>query len=100
MPTELDEIIESPKTDDERRVYAIRRIREKDDFRTHLMVYLAINAILVVIWWMATGARGFFWPILSILGWGFGLAMHAYTVYRGHVVTETQIKREIKQLTH
>lgn len=36
-----------------------------------LRPYLAVNAMLVVIW-AATGA-GYFWPIWPILGWGIGL---------------------------
>lgn len=98
MTAQADEVFQMPKTEEERRAYAIRRIKEKNDFRSHLIVYLAINTMLVVIWFMVTGASAFFWPIVPILGWGVGLVLHGYTVYRGSVVSETQIEHELKQL--
>lgn len=96
--TAQTQFIEAPKTEEERRAYAIRRIKEKNDFRSHLIVYVVINAMLVAIWFMVTGGNAFFWPIVPILGWGVGLVLHGYTVYRGNVITETQITREMREL--
>ncbi len=83
-------------TTEQRRQVAIKRIKDKNDFRTHLVVYLAVNTMLVVIW-AFTGA-GFFWPIFPIVGWGVGVVMNAYVVYRGNIYTEAQIEREMKNL--
>jgi hypothetical protein len=79
-----------------RRERAIKRIKDKNDFKTHLVVYLTVNAMLVVIW-AFTGA-GFFWPIFPIVGWGVGVVMNAYVVYRGNIYSEEQIEREMKNL--
>jgi hypothetical protein len=100
MPAQADEIVEMPKTEEQRRAYAIRRIKEKSDFWTHLIVYLTINAMLVVIWFMTSRGNWFFWPIVPILAWGVGLVIHGYTVYRGPLVSENQIQRELQQLPH
>jgi eukaryotic-like serine/threonine-protein kinase len=43
-------------------------------FKTHLTLYLLVNAFLIGIW--AASGGGYFWPIWSILGWGIGLAAH------------------------
>ena len=83
-------------TDEQLREQAIKRIKEKNDFQIHLAVYLAVNLMLVGFWWF-TGA-GFFWPIFPILGWGVGVAVNGYTVYRGNVYTEEQIRREMRNM--
>jgi hypothetical protein len=83
-------------TDEQLREQAIKRIKEKNEFQIHVAVYLAVNIMLVGIWWF-TGA-GFFWPIFPIVGWGVGVAVNGYTVYRGNIYTEEQIQREMRNL--
>lgn len=76
------------------REQAIRRIRAKREFRTHLMVYVAVNALLVLIWF-ATGA-GYFWPMWPILGWGIAIGIHAVTgegTGVGYVIGESSGER-------
>ncbi len=41
----------------------------------HVVKYLAVMAMLVVVWAL-TGA-GYFWPVWPMLGWGIGLLSHA-----------------------
>lgn len=43
-------------------------------FRLHLIVYLAVSALMIVIW-MVAGA-GTFWPVWPVVGWGLGVAAH------------------------
>ena len=71
----------------ERAVAADRRRRaerwrtaEVTGFRIHLAVYVAVQVLLVVTWWL-TGA-GFQWFWFPLIGWGIGLALHAIVVYR------------------
>ena len=80
---------------DQRREDAIRRLNDKRDFRTHLTVYLVVNAMLVAIW-AFTGAD-FFWPIFPIAGWGVGLILHWYNVFMVRPPSEEQIQREIER---
>ena len=65
-----------------RREQAIKRIRDRNAFTLHLVAYLVINAAFVVVW--AMSGVGYFWPIFSLVGWGAGVAVHAYCVYRGN----------------
>ena len=84
-------------TQDERRESAIRQLNAKRGFRGHLVVYLSVNAMLIVIW-AATGA-GFFWPIWPIAGWGIGLALNGYGVYFGpKPLSERAIQAEMDRL--
>jgi fatty acid desaturase len=90
-----------------RRELAIKRLKAKNGFKIHLLVYLCVNTMLVVIWAVTTSAAGLFtspgpawfpWPIFVILGWGVGLAAHGYSVYFAGHYTEEQIQREMRNL--
>ncbi len=59
-----------------------------------LGIYLAVNAVLVLIW--AVSSATSFWPVWPILGWGIGVAAHALRVYAGRSeISEAQIDREL-----
>jgi heme O synthase-like polyprenyltransferase len=80
----------------QRRRKAIKRLKDKKDFKNHLLTYVTVNAMLVVIW-AFTGA-GSFWPLIVMAAWGIVVVVNAYEVYRGHDYTETDIEREMKKL--
>lgn len=63
-------------TDNQLRELAHKRV----EFRTHVIVYLVINAMLWGIWYF-TGA-GYIWPIWPTAGWGVGLLFHYIFDYR------------------
>lgn len=80
---------------EEQRQQAIRRIQAKRAFWVHFAVYLAVNALLVLIWAMTSATS--FWPVWPILGWGIGVASHAASVYfRPAGISEAQIDRELQ----
>jgi 2TM domain len=95
-------------TDETRRDLAMKRLKEKNDFRIHLLIYLSVNAMLVVIWAMTGGLSlingaytfAFFWPIFVIVGWGIGVLAHGYSIYFGNLYSEDQIQREMQKLPH
>ena len=76
---------------------AIKRLKKRRDFSGHLLVYFLVNAFLVVIWAL-TDVHGFFWPVFPIVGWGIGVVMNAWDVYRNDEFDEQQIRREMKRL--
>jgi hypothetical protein len=45
--------------------------------RAHATSYLLVMAMLVAIWALTTPG-GYFWPVWPMLGWGIGLASHAF----------------------
>jgi hypothetical protein len=45
-----------------------------DGFASHLRVFLAVNALLVVVW--ALSGAGYFWPVWPFFGWGIGIVAH------------------------
>ena len=81
---------------DERREWAINRIRAKRGFWVHLAFYLAVNAFLVIIWSADTSDS--FWPVWPMLGWGIGVVAHAVSVVVGPLqISEERIARELKR---
>jgi uncharacterized membrane protein len=86
----------SAENEQQLREQAVQRLKKKRDFHTHLLMYVAVNAFLVVIW-AVTGA-GFFWPIFPILGWGIGLVANAWDVYGRKPISEEEIRRESDRL--
>jgi hypothetical protein len=83
-------------TDEALREKALKRIKDKRDFATHVVTYVVINALIILIWAFVAGG-GFFWPMFPIAGWGIGLFFHGLEVYRGEP-TEAEINREIAHL--
>jgi len=78
----------------ERRDAAIKRIKDKRDFRTHVVSYVVVNLFLVGVW--AVSGGGYFWPGWVMAGWGIGLVLHWWQTYRGErPITEEDIQREM-----
>jgi hypothetical protein len=75
---------------------AVRRLKDKQEFRSHAVAFVLVNSFLVGIWWV-TG-QGFFWPLFPIAGWGIGLGMHAWSAFGPSVATQEQIEREMERL--
>jgi hypothetical protein len=85
-----------PDGEQEIREQAIQRLKKKRDFKTHVLIYVAVNTFLVVIW--AVTSAGFFWPIFPILGWGIGVLANAWDVYGRKPISEEEIRREADRL--
>jgi hypothetical protein len=87
----------TPGGSEELRARALRRLKKKRDFYAHLMVYVLMNAFVVVVWVM-TGANTFFWPVFLIVPWGIGVVMNGWDVFRGEDFTEAAVRREMQRL--
>ena len=87
------------------RSQAERRVEEKLGFRTHLIVYIIINSLLFLIWLFtsifASDGWIFPWFIFPLVGWGIGIAFHAWGVYgpySGEARREAMIKEEMERI--
>lgn len=56
------------------------RAGARAELRRHVRTYLAVMALLVVIW--AVSGAGYFWPVWPALGWGIAVLGHAGSVRR------------------
>jgi 2TM domain len=80
------------------RSQALERLKKKRDLRAHVLIYLLVNAFLVVIWAVSSDGDEFFWPIFVIVGWGIGVVANAWDVYGRKPITEDEIRRETDRL--
>ena len=92
----------SPIQDDPLRTLALKRLKTKGEFRAHLVSYLIVNAGITGVWLVVAITTGawFPWFLFPILGWGIGLAFHAWAAY-GPVPsapTEAQISQEMNRI--
>jgi hypothetical protein len=90
------EQLEDVKQNDQLRDRAVRRLKKKRDLQAHALVYVLVNAFLVAIW-TVTGAN-FFWPVFPMAGWGIGLVMNVWDVYRSDEPKEAEVRAEMDRL--
>ena len=82
----------------ELRSRAVKALKKRRDSMGHLLVYLMVNTFLVVIWAVTSGPDGFFWPVFPLVGWGIGVVMNAWDVYRPEEFSEDEIAAEMRRL--
>jgi hypothetical protein len=87
------------RIEDDLRKAALERVRKRRDFWPHLLVYVMVNALIVVVWAMASDG-GFFWPVFPIAGWGIGIVMHAWDAFWRTGITEADVDREVERMQH
>lgn len=70
-------------------------------FKSHLYVYLFVNAGLWILWALGMAfSRGthYPWPIWTSMGWGIGLVSHYFGVYT--VNEKKMVEREYQKLVN
>jgi cyanate permease len=79
---------------------AKKSLKKKRDAKEFLIVTLAVNAIVVGIWWFTT-PTGYFWPMWVLFGMGIGVMfayLDAYTVIGAKPITDEDIRAEAEKM--
>jgi hypothetical protein len=76
---------------------AVKRLRKKQDFHAHVLVFVLINAVIWMLWAL-TDSDGFPWAVFLTAFWGIGLVMNGWDVYARRPFTEAQIRAEVERL--
>ena len=58
-----------------------RLANARDDFYSHLTVYVIVNLMLAGLNWLITPT--ILWSVYPLAGWGVGLAVHGLAVFAG-----------------
>jgi hypothetical protein len=76
--------VREPLTPEVRQQRSDLERKKRREFQQSVVSYVLVNTFLVGIW-LATsigaGELTFFWPIFPMLGWGLGVAFHAWSTY-------------------
>lgn len=89
------------RPDDDLRTRAEARVKAREDFKVHLLIYVLVNAFLWALWFTTDGAArgGIPWPAYASIGWGIGLVAHWWTVYgTNDSRREAEIQKEMRRL--
>lgn len=77
---------------------ARERLEARRGFYAHLMVFVVVNAALLII--NMTTAPDVLWAKWPLMGWGIGLAFHGLSVFvigDRFAVTDEMVERELKK---
>jgi fatty acid desaturase len=81
---------------------ALRRVKKRRDFHSHLFVFFIVNAVTWCLWAVTGAQTGSWhpWPLWITLLWGIGVIFNAWDVYGRRPITEQEIEREVERLAH
>jgi hypothetical protein len=79
------------------RAQAVRRLHRKRGLQGHALSFVLVNLLAVSLWWFLS-PRAFFWPLYLLVGWGVGLAFHAWAVCAPSELDEDRVQREIDRI--
>jgi len=85
---------------DDIRAHAEKRIKARRQFWSSSITLVVIFLILLLIWFVTTGGRGYFWPLWPAIGFAIAIVFHALNVFGplGQPVTKDAIDREVRKL--
>jgi hypothetical protein len=76
---------------------AFRHVKARRDFVPHAIAYVLVNVLVWSIW--ALTGTDFPWPMFVTLGWGVGVAAHAWDAFFRRPITTSDVDREIARMT-
>jgi hypothetical protein len=88
----------TPTPDDDLRARAEARVKAREDFRIHFLIYGLVNLFLWIIWYVNGPTGGVPWPLYASFGWGIGLVAHWWSVYGvNDGRREAEIEKEMRR---
>ena len=75
---------------------AYKHLKTRRDFVPHAIAYTLVNILVWSVW--ALTDRGFPWPLFVTLGWGIGMAAHAWDAFWRRPITEAEVDRELARM--
>jgi hypothetical protein len=85
-------------TDDELRRKAEKIAEEKMGVYIHVTIYLIVNILLYVIWWINGGIGTFPWPVIVTIGWGIGVVAHIFVTFGKGIDKSKMVEKEYQKL--
>ncbi len=82
------------------RTIARKRVKARRDFAGTVVSLVVIEAVLIAIWFVTTGGRGYFWPLWPSLGFAIAIVFSGLNAYGvlNRDVTESDIDAELERM--
>lgn len=77
---------------------AREKIKRRKDFFEEIIVFLAVNVVLVLVW-LLTSQGETFWPMWTFIGGAFLIAFNAYQVFIAKTVSQQEVAKEMSKLS-
>lgn len=76
-----------------------KRLKEQQEFKQYLSVWLGVSVLVTVIWFITT-PTGYFWPVWPIFGMGIGAFFQWREAYGEppREITDADIDAEIQRI--
>ena len=86
-------------TDAERSI-AKKRVKARRDFAATSASLGVIAILLIVVWFVTTGGRGYFWPLWPLIGFAIAIIFSGLNAYGllNRDVTDGDIDAEIERM--
>lgn len=86
--------------EDDQKLYlkARKHAEDKAGFFVHLLIYAAVNAFLILMWYTTSGLGTYPWWWFITAGWGIGVVGHFVSVFLGEGYVENAAQREFRRL--
>jgi hypothetical protein len=86
---------ESIDRESEEWALARKRVTDRREFGSHVVVYIVVNAAFIFIWTVTSS--GYFWPAWILGGWGIGLVLHGWDAFVRRPVTDADVQAELQR---
>jgi len=83
-------------SDEKLMTIARKRAEDKVGVFIHFTIYVAVNLLLVLVWWFS--GAGFPWFIFVLVFWGIGIVAHWVSVFVGTGMTDRMAASEYQKL--
>ena len=70
-----------------------QQAKARAEFKTHLSVYIVVNAMLWLIWFFTGGIHAYPWPIWPTAGWGIGIIFNYLGAYKFSNTAEKEYEK-------
>jgi hypothetical protein len=86
-------------TDAERKI-ARKRVKARRDFASTVLSLVVVDALLIVIWFVTTGGRGYFWPLWPSIGFAIAIIFSGLNAFGllNRDVTDGDIDAELDRM--
>jgi 2TM domain len=83
--------------DEEKDAKLWQQAKARAEFKTHLSIYVIVNAMLWAIWFFTGGVHTHPWPIYPTCIWGVGIISNYFSAYRFGSLAEREYKKLQKE---